>query len=140
LAAFAELPAFPDVAPAFEALRKAGVRIFLLTNGGADSTAKLLAKAKLDGLVERIVSIDEVKHWKPAREVYLHAAEVAKAKPGHLALVAAHDWDVHGASRAGLVTGFVARKKGYHPLLDKPDVNGPTLKEVADGLLALPKE
>lgn len=139
LAGFAELPAHPDVALAFERLREAKVRVITLTNGSAENTKKLLDQAKLDGLVERSVSIDEVKRWKPAKEVYLYAADAAKVEPARMALVAAHDWDCHGAARAGLVTGFVARKgTGYHPAMDPPDLRGPTLKEAIDGLLALP--
>ncbi|MBN9119505.1 MAG: haloacid dehalogenase type II [Planctomycetes bacterium] len=139
LSAFSELPAYPDAAPAFQRLTEAGVRVLVLTNGGADATAKLLKRAQLDAHVERVVSIDEVRRWKPAREVYRHAAGLAKVKPERLALVAAHDWDVHGAHRAGLVTGFVARKAGYHPAMDGPHVRGESLQHVADALVALPK-
>lgn len=138
LAGFAELLPHPDVAPAFERLKEAKVRVITLTNGSAENTKKLLKGAKLGGLVERVATIDEVKRWKPAKEVYLHAAKAAEVEPGRMALVAAHDWDCHGAARAGLATGFVARDgKGFHPAMDPPDVTGPSLKEVVDGLLAL---
>ncbi|VTT99546.1 haloacid dehalogenase : Cryptic haloacid dehalogenase 1 OS=Loktanella cinnabarina LL-001 GN=MBE-LCI_0390 PE=4 SV=1: HAD_2 [Gemmataceae bacterium] len=139
LAGFAELPAHPDVAPAFERLRDAKVRIVTLTNGSAENTGKLLVRSKLKELVEQTITVDVVKKWKPAKDVYLRAADAAKVEPVRMALVAAHDWDCHGAKRAGLVAGFVARKgKGFHPAMDPPDVQGPTLKEVIDGLLALP--
>ena len=39
--------------------------------------------------------------WKPAREVYLWAAGVCAVAPDRLALVAAHGWDVRGASAPG---------------------------------------
>ena len=125
LAGFAELPAHPDVAPAFERLRNAKVRVVTLTNGSAENTGALLAGAKLKEMVERTITVDEVKKWKPAKEVYLHAAEAVKVEPARMALVAAHDWDCHGAIRAGLVAGFVARKgKGFHPAMDPPDIQG----------------
>lgn len=139
LAGFAELPAYADVAPAFQLLHEAGVRIVTLTNGGADTTRRLLERAHLDHLVERVISIDEVRRWKPAREVYLHAAAVVSVAPGELALVAAHAWDVNGASRAGLVTGWVSRlEKKFLPVMTPPDVAGDTLNEVSQRLLALP--
>ena len=138
LAGFSELPAYPDVAPAFELLHEAGVRIVTLTNGHADTTRRLLERARLNHFVEREISIDEVRRWKPAREVYLHAAKVARVAPGELALVAAHAWDVHGASRAGLVTGWVSRlEKHFLSVMNPPDVTGDTLTEVAKRLLAL---
>jgi 2-haloacid dehalogenase len=140
LEGFGELPSYPDVEAAFKLLRQANVRIITLTNGGAETTRKLLKRAGVDGMVERIITIDEVRQWKPAREVYRHAAKVMRVEPGQMALVAAHDWDVQGASRAGLVTGWVGRHgKRFHPAMDLPDVKGATLVEVAGGLLALPK-
>ena len=53
-------------------------------------------------------------------------------------LVAAHDWDCHGAKRAGLITGWVSRKSGgFGAPFEPPDVVGEDLAEVAAKLLAL---
>jgi len=90
LDAFAELPAHPDVRPAFDRLRDAKVRIVTLTNGSAENTKKLLERAGLAAHVEKTISIDEVKRWKPAAEVYLHAAKSVGVDPSQVALVAAH--------------------------------------------------
>ncbi len=139
LQGFSELKAHPDVAPAFEKLRAADVRILTLTNGSKENTQKLLREAQLESFVEQIIAIDEVQQWKPRREVYRHAARQAGVEPSQMALVAAHAWDVQGARRAGLVTGWVQRQeKLFHPALEKPDVSGGTLLEVCEQLLALP--
>ena len=54
-------------------------------------------------------------------------------------MVAAHAWDVHGARRAGLVTGWTSRLEGtFAPTFERADVMGDDLVEVVDGLLALP--
>jgi 2-haloacid dehalogenase len=139
LGGFGDLPAHPDVRPAFERARAGGARIMTLTNGGADNTRKLLAAAGLQDFVEKVVSIDEVRRWKPNREVYLHAARAAGVEPARLGLVAAHAWDTHGAKEAGLVTGWVRRgDREYHSAMSPPDARGETLTEAVDGLLALP--
>ncbi|MDP3851711.1 MAG: haloacid dehalogenase type II [Luteolibacter sp.] len=136
LAGFAELPAHPDVAPAFQHLRENGIPIFALTNGSADNTRQLLEQADLLAHVERIISIDEVRHWKPRREVYLQAADVAGVRPGQLALVAAHAWDIHGASQASLMTGWVSRlEKRFDPSMNPPDVSADSLDETCRKLL-----
>jgi 2-haloacid dehalogenase len=86
-----------------------------------------------------VISIDEVQAWKPAPAPYLHAAEVLGVEPPRLALVAVHSWDIHGAHRAGLVTGWASRREGVFPAtFDPPDVTGADLVEVADRLLDLP--
>jgi len=139
LAGFAELAPHPDVAEGLERLRKAGIRIIALTNGGAENTKKLLDRAKLTPFVEKVVSIDEVRRWKPNREVYLHAARSIGVEPSRLALIAAHAWDVHGAKRAGLIGAWLKRQdKAYQAAMEAPDVRGDTLIEVADALIALP--
>jgi 2-haloacid dehalogenase len=54
-----------------------------------------------------------------------------------LRLVAAHAWDIAGATRAGCATAFVARPgKVLDPLVDTPDVIGADLAEVADRIIA----
>lgn len=138
MAGFSELPAFPDVLPAMSKLTEAGVRVACLTNGSASLTSSFLNRAALGSLVDRVVSVSEVYRWKPSPMVYLYAAEVLDVPPPRLALVAAHDWDCHGAKRAGLIAGFVTRKSGgFGAPFEPPDVVGEDLTEVAAKLLAL---
>ena len=138
LGAFAALDPHPDTARAFQKLAEAGVVVSTLTNGGADNTRKLLERASLMAHVKHVISIDDVQHWKPHREVYLHGAKVVGVEPSRVALVAAHAWDVHGARAAGLVGAWVSRlEKKFQPSMGQPDVSGPDLVSVADALLEL---
>lgn len=140
LSGFGELPVHDDVGPAFHLLRDNKVRIVTLTNGSANIIRVLLERAQLAHFVERVISIDEVRRWKPSREVYLHAAKITGVAANELALVAAHAWDVHGASQAGLMTGWVSRlEKSFLPVMNSPDASGATLVEVIQRLLALPR-
>ena len=136
MAGFDELPAFPDALPAVTQLAEAGLRVACLTNGSASFTSSFVERAGLR--VDRIISVGEVYRWKPASVVYLYAAEVLGVSPDRLALVAAHDWDCHGAKRAGLTAGWVSRKAGgFGVPFAPPDVRGEDLTEVAAKLLAL---
>ncbi len=138
LAGFAELEPHPDAEEAFRMFRDSGCRVITLTNGGAEVTRGLLDRAGLTPMVERMITTAEVGHWKPRREVYLHAASIMGVEPQKLALVAAHPWDMHGAKRAGLITGFVARGKPYPSVMAPPDAVGETLTEVASRLIGAP--
>ena len=138
LQAFATLPVHPDVKEGIELLRSAGVRVAALTNGSAETTRKMFHHAGLEAMVEKFISIEEVKQWKPAAAVYLHAAKSLGVAPGELALIAAHDWDIDGASKAGLTTGYLARRQPVgSSAMSAPDASGRSLPEVARGLLAL---
>jgi 2-haloacid dehalogenase len=141
LAAFARLEAYPDARPALQRLRRAGVPVAALTNGAAATTTALLERAGLSALVNRVISIDEARTWKPAPAPYRHAADVMGVEPGRLAHVAVHGWDVHGARHAGLMTGWASRLEGTFPAtFDPPDVAGADLVDVVDRLLALPDD
>ncbi len=138
MAGWDELPAFPDALPALRRLAEAGLRVACLTNGSASFTSSFVDRAELASLVDRVISVEEVYRWKPAGVVYRYAAEVLNVPSDRLALVAAHDWDCHGAKRAGLTTGWVSRKSGgFGAPFTPPDVVGEDLVEVAAKLLAL---
>ena len=72
--------------------------------------------------------------------ISLWAAGVCRVKPEGMALVAAHSWDVLGAQHAGLTGAFTsARAERVHAaVFEPPHVQGATLLEVAEALLALP--
>ncbi len=134
LSQFAALPAHSDATEAFQLLRDAGIRIFALSNGAAAVSEKLLQKAGLMNLVERVISVEDIGVFKPRREIYLHAAQLAGIAPSDMALIATHAWDVHGAKHAGLMAGFVARGQKFPATMQAPDVTGATLLDVARAL------
>lgn len=139
LAAFSELGVHPDVAPAIARLQASGVRIAALTNGSASNTTALLERHGLAGAFDAVVSVDEVRTWKPRPAPYEHIVDRLGVDRDRVAMVAVHAWDLHGARRAGLVTGWAARlERVWANVFDPPDVTADDLIGVADGLLALP--
>jgi 2-haloacid dehalogenase len=139
IAGLTELDPHPDVEPAMRRVHDAGVRVITLTNGSAHTTTALLRRAGVEQHVDRVLSVDDVRRYKPASQVYQHAASTCQVPPRRVALVAAHAWDTHGARAAGLVTGWVSRLESRYPnVFTAPDVTGNDLVEVVDGLLGLP--
>jgi 2-haloacid dehalogenase len=52
-------------------------------------------------------------------------------------LIAAHAWDIAGALRAGCAAAFIVRPgMVLDPLVERPDIVGADLREVADRILA----
>jgi len=137
LAGLGELDVHPDVEEGMRTLADAGVRLATLTNGAAAIAAALLERAGLAGLVERRISVDDVRSWKPAPEPYLHAARELGVPPDRCALVAVHPWDIDGAKRAGLRAAWLNRRNSPYPdFFAAPDARGETLAALADALLA----
>jgi 2-haloacid dehalogenase len=131
------LPAHPEVPGALGRLREAGLRLAALTNSTEQVAGAQLEHAGLIDVFELVLSADTVRRLKPAPEPYRMAAERLGVAVGEVRLTAAHAWDLAGAARAGCATAFVARPgKVLDPLVERPDVVGADLAEVADGILA----
>jgi 2-haloacid dehalogenase len=131
-----ELPPHPEVTESLERLRDAGLRLATLTNNTRQVAEAQMESSGLRGYFEQVLSADTVERLKPAPEPYRMAAESLGVEVGEVRLVAAHAWDVAGALRAGCAAGFVARPgMVLDPLVERPDVVGADLREVADRIL-----
>ena len=119
-------------------LRDAGLRLASLTNSTEQVARAQLEHAGLIDAFELVLSADTVRRLKPAPEPYRMAAERLGVAIGEVRLIAAHAWDVAGAARAGCATAFVARPgKVPNPLVERPEIVGADLAEVADAILAV---
>jgi beta-phosphoglucomutase-like phosphatase (HAD superfamily) len=102
--------------------------------------ASPLKNAGIDGWFEKSLSIDRVRRFKPAPQVYHYAAEELNVPPAAICMVAAHVWDTIGAQSVGLSAALIARP-GNAPLpvqgLPQPDAVGPDLPGVATQLISL---
>jgi 2-haloacid dehalogenase len=131
----AELDMRPGADEAMAIARDGGKAVIALTNGSASTTRALLARAGIEGLVDHVVSVDEVKRSKPAPEVYRRAASVAGVEPVEAALVASHAWDITGAAAAGLRTAYLSADRPFAAVMRRPDVEAAWLPDCVRRLL-----
>ena len=133
-----QLPAHPEVPGALERLGAGGLRLAALTNSTEPVARAQLAHAGLLEAFELVLSADTVGRLKPAPEPYRLAAQRLGVGIDQVRLVAAHGWDVAGAARAGCATAFVARPgKVLDPLVERPEIIGADLTQVAEAILAV---
>jgi 2-haloacid dehalogenase len=130
-----DLPPHPEVPDSLDRLRNAGFRLATLTNSTLEVAWAQIENAGLADRFEQILSADTAKRLKPAPAPYRMAARTLEIPERGMRLVAAHAWDVAGALRAGCAAAFVARQP-FDPLVERPDVVGADLAEVADGIIA----
>ena len=112
LAAFERLSAYPDAVDALAALRRAGVTTAVLSNGTIAMLTPAFEASGLAPELDRVLSVEVVRCYKPAAEVYGLAVRELAAAPGELLFVSANAWDVAGAASAGLVTVWINRAGG----------------------------
>lgn len=135
---FSSLPTFDDAVPALKKLSEAGIAVGCLTVNSPQKTRSFLEGAGLSGYVDHVVTAQEAGIWKPHPDIYRFAARRLHTPIERMALVAVHAWDCHGAKKAGALAGWCARLETRPGDVFLPaDVNGESLEEVADKLLAL---
>ena len=130
------MPAYIEVPGALEGLRARGLRLGVLAQSAADATDAVLRFAGLRDRFELVLSAQEAGAYKPDLRPYRMAIERTGADGGDIIFVSTHWWDVAGAKRAGMKTGWVARRE--RSLLDTvpaPDYTGRDLAEISDAIV-----
>ena len=101
--------AFPDVKPGLRALKQIGLRLSILSNGEPKMLNAAVQSAGIGNLIDAIVSVDSVKIFKPSPLVYDQLASELKIDRAEIGFVSANNWDVNGASSAGLTAFWIRR-------------------------------
>ena len=130
------LPPYPDARPAVERLEEAGVASAVLTNGGPEQTRALLDAAGLAERVWHVVSVEEVRAYKPHPAPYRCVLELLDLPPERVTLVAAHGWDVLGARAAGLHAVWIDRVEHRWPFPSPEPARAPDLERAVEVALA----
>src|SRR5262249_1953165 len=71
---YRRLPAFADATEGLIRLAEVGHRLVAFSNGVGATLRGLLTHARLMPPLADVVSVDEVRHYKPSPEVYQHLA------------------------------------------------------------------
>ena len=134
LGAFMTLDLHPDVVDGLRQLQERGVRMATLTNGAAAIPRTLLERAGVDDVMEQFLSSTTPASGSRIPDAYAYAVRTMGVEPADAMLIAAHPWDIDGASRAGLRTAYVDRKGTPYPgHFDRADIE-------VDSLVALGAE
>jgi 2-haloacid dehalogenase len=113
-----ELPLFPDVEPALDAL--SDERLGVLSNGTRDGLEQMLTRTGIRDRFQHVLVADQVKRYKPAPEVYALAPKAFGLHADEITLVSGNAWDVAGAKLAGLHAVWVSRGRPLAPVLGIP--------------------
>jgi len=127
------LKAYPNVEQGLQLLKDHGFRLATLTNSPPNALKQQLINSNLSDFFEQTLSIDSIKKYKPEAETYLWAAKELGVKPQEMILIAAHGWDIAGASHAGLRTCFIEREgQSLYSLSNKPDFQAKDIFTMAE--------
>ena len=131
------LKAWPDVAPALQQLKAAGVRMAFLSNLTDAMLDAVVKNSGLDGFFEPHLSTDMVKAFKPDPRAYQMGLEAFKLRKEEIAFAAFAGWDAAGAKWFGYPTFWVNRlNTPVEELSATPDGTGSGLGDLVRFVLA----
>ena len=103
------LPAFPDVKEGLERLKESNCRMCAFSNGKAENVKRVLRNAGIDHYFVDVVSVDDVKSYKPDPEVYYHFLRKTESVASKSWLISSNPFDVIGAVSCGMSSVWLKR-------------------------------
>ena len=133
---YTNLKLYPDVLPALESLSQSQNTLVAFSNGVKTTLKKLLSNAEIIGHLEDIISVDELRTFKPNPKVYEYLATKTGVKPDYCWVVSSNPFDVIGAKGAGLNAAWIQRNTSniFDPWEYEPDITAKNLIEFASHL------
>lgn len=138
LNSFKYLAPHDDVIETIKILKSKNIKVIAVSNSSIQMMREQLTNAGIIELFDNYYSVDSVNKYKPFKDIYRYVAKQQKVKPENIMMIATHDWDLFGAKKAGLKTGYVKRKNIiFNPYYPQPDIEGDNLFELVNKIMKL---
>ena len=133
LALYWELEAYVEVPEMLSALKTAGHRTGILSNGSPDMLQGAVDFAGIGEMLDAVLSVEDVGVFKPDAKVYDMVGERFGGDRGDVLFVSSNGWDAASAASYGFVTAWVNRAgepmdrlpgKPHHVLTDLTTIPG----------------
>jgi len=96
------LDAFPEVPATLARLKKAKMKIAILSNGSPSMLAAVVDGAGLGGMFDQVLSVEDVGVFKPHPKVYQLAVDRLGVPASAIAFQSCNAWDAYAASAFGM--------------------------------------
>lgn len=96
------LDAFPEVPQVLHRLKRAGLQTAILSNGTPQMLDAAVKGAQLEGLLDAVLSVEEVGVYKPHPKVYQLAVERLGLPADAIAFQSSNAWDAYAAAAFGM--------------------------------------
>ena len=117
LSAYWTLDCYPEVPAVLKELKSRGAKLAILSNGSPAMLEAAVKNAALDVILDDVFSVDAVRAYKTAPQVYDMVTTAYRLYPDAVSFQSSNRWDVAGAQTFGFRTVWINR-------LDLPDEYG----------------
>ncbi|MGJ4997912.1 haloacid dehalogenase type II [Bradyrhizobium sp. HKCCYLS3077] len=104
---YVHLDLYPDALPALNHLQ--GRQLAILSNGSPAMLNTLVRNTGLDRLLDKTISVDARRIFKPSPEAYSLIESELGAKPAEVLFISSNPWDAIGAKAFGLNVAWIER-------------------------------
>ena len=112
------LSTFPEVKETLKKLKEKNYKLSILSNGTPSLLKQLVSINNLESIFDDVLSIEEVKIYKPHPNVYNIPIKKYQIEKNHFAYLSSNTWDVSAAGNFGFNAVWVNRNKNIFDNLD----------------------
>ena len=112
------LSTFPEVKEVLSKLKEKNYKLAILSNGTPTLLNELVKSNNLEGIFDKIFSIEQVGIYKPSSKVYDIPIQKYKIQKDEVMFLSANTWDVSGAGNYGYKSVWVNRNNNVFDSLD----------------------
>lgn len=128
--------AYPEVGEVLSQLRAAGMKLAILSNGTPEMLAAAATDAGIAEFLDAVLSVEEVKVYKPHPSVYQLARDRFHVDASRICFVSSNGWDAYSAKAFGFRVLWCNRlRQQPERIPDPPDGEILTLAELPDIVL-----
>jgi 2-haloacid dehalogenase len=109
LALYWALLPYPEVPHMLDTLKQAGFNTAILSNGSPQMLNGAVQSAGVSGMLDAVLSVEEVGVFKPASQVYDLVGKRFNCAPQEVLFVSSNGWDASAAAAYGFCTAWVNR-------------------------------
>ncbi len=129
--AYLTLDAYPEVPDVLARLKAGGLKTAILSNGDPGMLTAAVEASGIGGLLDAVLSVEEVGIYKPDPKVYGLAVERLGVPAERISFQSSNSWDAHGAAVFGFRVAWCNRfGQGKERLPGVPDAEMRTLAEL----------
>jgi 2-haloacid dehalogenase len=130
---YRHLGSFPENRSVLQALKTRGIPAGMLSNGDPQMLAVAVKSAGLEGLLDPLISVHEVRRYKTDPAAYALGPAALGLQAREILFVSSNGWDAIGATWFGYTTLWVNRAGLPPEQLDcEPTRTGSSLRAVLD--------
>lgn len=126
--AYTELAHYPEVETVLTEMADKKLAVF--SNGSRDMLEPLINYSGLTKYFDNIISVDDVKQYKPSPASYTHVLNTLGLEREEILFMSSNGWDIAGAKNFGFKTAWINRSYSpvevlnQHPNQIYNDLNG----------------